>query len=285
MKTERHSILDDPKQWKTEIRPPAFDMRSFQKRINERTGVNREGKPILKLVWAPEVWTHALGEKIKRYWHRRFKEGQEWVYISPPRFILERRVEREAYWAAHQAARFQTIEATGEIIDHGPPPEEYYVFAYLIAAHDEFLAPSGRPQCCEDAWEGETKFVLKPNLELVQERVGGRRRCWGYYREPNDEDLTRIEQAVRVMNEDKFYDPYSVMTPEQLLAAEAEANLETERMREEVERRKQEQSMDFEHSYGWRLQETDAGRLSHGRYHFLGQTWKAGKHGLTVPIN
>lgn len=283
MKTERHSILDNPKHWKKDIRPPSFDMRSFQKRIDQRVGLNRDGKSILRLSWCPDVWTQVLGEKVKRYWVRRFKDGESWVYISPPRFVLERRVEREAYWAAHQASRFQTLPS-GEVVDTGEPPEEFYVYAYLLAEHDGHLAESGRPMCCELAWEGDTKFVLNARHELVSVPVGARRKCWGYYREPNDDDLTRIEQAVRIMNENKFHDPYAPLSQEELLAVEAEANLEMQRMRDEAAQLQQEATDDFLHSYGWRLTETDAGRLSHGRYHFLGQTWKAGRHGLTVPV-
>lgn len=238
-----------------------FNYKKFQRKIDERVGLNRDGKPILRLVHAPSVTTWALGEVIPRYWTKRRKESGEWKYEQPDRWVIEKRLEKESYWDAHQAARFQTIPATGEVIDIGPPPEDFYVFEYLIAEHDGFQI-EGEPQCCKKAWEGGTVLKLNHRLELVEERVGGRRRCWGKYRDPNDSDLAKIEQAVKVMNESPYFNPYLPITQEQLIAIEAQANLDAERMADEANKRMKENSDDFIKLHGWRLTNTDAGKRS-----------------------
>lgn len=261
-----------------------FDVETYQRRIDERVGLSRDGKSILKLSYAPQVWTWALGEYVPRYWTKRRWEDGQWKYEQPDRFVFEKRVESEAYWDAHLANRYQVIDATGEVVDLGLPPEDYYVYDSMIAVHSGFHGETGEPECCERAWRGEVKYQINSRLELVEVEEGGRQKCWGEYREPNDSDLARVERAVREMNEDKFYDPYAPLSAEQLAAIEIEANLDTQRMVDERKKRLQENSDDFLHSYAWRLKETSAKSLSHGRYHFLGKTWAAGKHGLAVPV-
>lgn len=244
-----------------------FDQQRYQQRIDRIVGVNRDGKSIIRLVHAPAVVTWALGEVVPRYWTKRWKVDSKWVYDQPDRWILERRIEKEAYWDAHNATRFQVVEATGETIDLGPPPEDFYVFEYLIAKHDEFQL-NGQPQCCELAWRGETKTVLNHKLELVETTVGGRRRCWGEYREPNDFDLQNIARAVQKMKNSPYYSPYAPMTPEQLAAIEVQANMDAQRMADEANRLQREINADFNRLHGWRLFNTDGGKRS--KFHVLG---------------
>lgn len=247
---------------------PFFDIERYQREIDKIVGLNRDGKSILRLSFTDDVWTHALGERVPRYWLRRTKDGEGWIYEQPGRFVVERRIEREAYWDAHQAARFQPDPVTGEVVDIGPPPEEFYVFDYLIARHDSFLV-NGHPQCCQKAWEGEEKLVLNSRLELVTERVGGRARCWGEYREPDESDLVKIRRAAKKMREDKYFNPYAPLTPEQILAIEVEANMDAQRMADEARERERENSIDFEKTWGWKRTNTDAGKRS--KFHFLGE--------------
>ncbi len=283
MQTRPHPFLDDKSKWTEDPKPPSFDAESFQRRINDRVGLSRDGKPILRLVWAPAVTHHALGERVRRYWMTRTPTVDgSFTYVSPPRWVIEKRLEREAYWAAHEASRWQ-LDSQGFPVDTGPPPEDYYVFEYLVAGHDGFRAESGEPQCCAEAWEGETKYKFNGRMELVSYQAHARSRCWGRYREPNRQDLKAIERAVREMNADRYYNPYAPMSAEQLAVVELSANVDAQRVVAQADEYEQALSDDFQHSYGWRLLERDAGRLSHGRYHFLNTQWKAGRNGLTVP--
>jgi hypothetical protein len=240
-----------------------FDDKAYQKRIDAITGTNRDGKSIFRLVHAPSVLTWALGETVPRYWTKRTRDaGGGWVYEQPARFVFERRLEKETYWAAHQASRFQDIDGSGELVDLGPPPEDYYVFDTLIARHEGVTTEQGEPLCCKRAWDGETEYVLNWRKELVPKQVGGRQRCWGEYREPNDEDLELIRQAVERMRSDPYFNPYAPLTPAQLAAVEIEANMDAQRMAEEARKRQQELSRDFDKLHGWRLTNTDAGKRS-----------------------
>lgn len=244
-----------------------FDAEQYQKQIDRIVGTNRDGKSIIRLSHAPSVMTWALGEVVPRYWTKREKVDGKWVYDQPDRWVLERRIEKEAYWAAHSATRYQVIDATGETVDLGPPPEDFYVYEYLIAQHDGFQV-NGQPQCCELAWAGETKTVFNSRMELVETTVGGRRRCWGEYRDPNEFDLQKIRRAVQRMNNSPYYSPYAPMTTEQLAAIEIEANMDAQRMADEANRLQREISEGFNKLHGWRLGNTDAGARS--KFHVLG---------------
>jgi hypothetical protein len=260
-----------------------FDNEAFQRRIDERVGLNKDGKSILRLAYAPSVMTWALGEHVPRYWTSRRKEKGVYRYEQPDAWVIEKRLEKESYWDAHAARRFQVIDATGEMVDLGAPPEDFYVFEAALVVHSNFKAESGLSDCCERAWTGDTKYRLNQKMEMEKYQVGGRRRCWGEYRDPNDSDLEAIERAVQKMRSSPYYDPYAPLSPEQLSVLEAEANLDAQRIAEEANKRQQELSDDFDHSFLWRTRETSAKKLAHGRYHFLGQAWKAGKSGLAIP--
>lgn len=268
MKQMRHLILDDPLKWDGVLCPPFFDREAFQKRIDKIVGVNRNQKSIIKLVWLPEVWTTVLGERVRRYWTKRERREGDWVYFSPPRWGFERRLEPEAYWEAHEASRYQVDEKTGEVMDFGPPPAEYYVFddGGLIADHDEFYV-KGEPKCCYDAWIGEFKVRLENGL-IHKEYVNSRRRCWGYYREPDESDIARLAQAVKSRDEAKYVDPYAPLSKEQLAVLEIEANVQGQRAEQEANNYLNQVSHQFNVDYGHRLTESDPTRLRHGRFHF-----------------
>lgn len=265
--TQLHPVLDFEERWTTDMRPPAFDREGFQKRVDRITGLNRDGKSIVKLVWLPEEWTFLAGERVKRYWVRRHRDGEGWLYVSPPRWALERRIEREAYWDAHQASRFQQ-GPDGELIDLGPPPEDYYIFdpeSSLVATHEGFRdAVSGDPRCCEERYRRD------------------RRRCWGHYREPDERDLQRIARAVRERDEGKFFDPYAPVSREQLALIEMAANVQAERVERAAEERLREVSREFNRLHGWRLLNTDAGKKSQ---FFTARTpgFRQSEGGLFVP--
>lgn len=254
------------------MQPPAFDMRTYQRKIDQIVGRNRDGKSIAKLVWMPEVWTFVVGERVKRYWVKRIKDGENWLYVSPPRFGLERRVERSAYYEAHQATRYQFDQRTGSMTDLGPPPDEYYVFdgEGLIAEHDQFHGASGEPKCCDDAWEGEVKYDLNHRYELTEKRVNAHRRCWGYYREPNESDLQRLAKGIKSRDEGKYFDPYKPLSVEELAVIEIEANMQAQRVEEEADAQLKQASSEFNAVYGWRLNCDDPTKLRHGRQHFMG---------------
>jgi hypothetical protein len=249
-----------------------FDGQAYQKKIDAITGLNREGKSIYRVVHAPSVWTWALGERMPRYWTRRWKESGGWKYEQPDRFVFECRLEKEVYWAAHEATRYQDIDGSGTIVDLGPPPEDYFMPDAAIVRHDELTDDAGTPLCCKRAWEGETKYVLDWRGVLVAQQVGGRQRCWGLpgmdgYREPDDSDLEAIRAAMERMKADPYRNPYAPLSSEQLAVVEIEANMDAQRVAEEARKLQSEINREFNRLHGWRLTNTDAGKRS--KFHFL----------------
>lgn len=253
------------------MRAPLLDRVWWQKQIDRIVGKNRAGKSIVQLTWMPEVNTIVVNERVKRYWVKRFKDGDSWVYVSPPRWCLERRLEKSAYYDAHQATRWQRNESTGEITDLGAPPDEFFIFddGSLIADHDTFQGLSGEPKCCDTAWEGDVKYDLQ-GYAMVEKRVNQHRRCWGYYRDPDQRDLDRVAQAVRTMEANKYFNPELPLSAEQLALIEFEANMQTQRVEQEKQKEFDGVSREYNKSMGWRLNTDDPTTLRHGRRHFMG---------------
>jgi hypothetical protein len=264
---DRHPILDDAGAWSTEITPPAVDIRAYQERIDAIVGLNRDGKSIIRVEWAPRVRHRVFGQELPRYWHTRVKDGEGVLYRCPPRFVFEQRLEREQFVDAWEKTRFGiTDPETGKPIDKGDPPEDYYTFAYLVAEHDPTYDESGWPSCCE---------------RLYQESRG---RCWGYYREPSEEDLQFISQAKRMRDSEKYINPYQQLTTEQLYEIEVAANKAVERAEMERHEEMAERLADFTKRNAWRLSETDPGVLKHGRMHDLSINFnRQEESGLWVP--
>lgn len=237
---------------------PWFDVEAFQQRIDDRVGLNKDGQPIIKLIWGQDVFHHLFDEELPRYWLRR----QGSTYWTIPRWMFEKRLEREQYvdgWNANRyalrdpsqgspscgdcgwggepklikgqlycSACVSTNLVGGAVIDKGPPPDEYFVYMMEAAKHEGATGPDGWPQCCTRAFYGATKFGSQ------------HARCWGEYRPPSDFDLEVISQAVRVMESEKFKDPYRPLTPVELLEAELAANKQLERAEEQIHLAEQE---------------------------------------------
>lgn len=301
LRTKRHSLrtdapsaLNNPARWDNYLRP-WFNVEAYQKLINDRVGLNRDGRPIVRLVWAQDVTQHVFFEETPRYWLRRRKAGSQTTWWTVPRFVFEKRIEPEQYVTAWNATRYSLTDPTtglghkcddcgstrepkliagkvycsncagtnisgGEVIDKGPPPDEMWQFFSECAVHEEMVDRiNGWPLCCA------RKFYED------------RGRCWGQFRLPNTFDLQVIEQSVAVMNAQKFRDPYAPLSAQQLAEAELAANKQVERADMQMEALEQEIIRDFIRTHGHRLTETDPGVLRHGKYHDVGQSMQKGE--------
>lgn len=217
-KRQRKSPLDDPSKWSTEIRPPFFDREVFQARLDLRAGKNRDNKSVLVLRWAPEVQTEMFDTKMPRYWVSRVKDGEGYLYTSPPRWLIERRLEREQYVDSWNSNRM-IPDVDGTLLDRGPAPDDYHIFTWLCAEHESNDPIHNWPHCCQRAWED------------------GRRRCWGTYRQPNDYDLQCVEAAVGRREGEEFVDPYAPLSQHDLEMIEASSAMQMDRVAAEVEQR------------------------------------------------
>lgn len=256
---------------------PWFDMQRYQAQIDERVGLNKDGKSIIVLRWAQDVTTTAFGQTTPRYWTKRKRNSDgTYTYWKVARFVFEKRLEPEQYVPSWDAQRFSTIDPESNApVDRGPAPEEYFTFAWLCAEHELHTTEqnNGWPPCCNRAYYADTKWG------------GPRSRCWGTYRPPSSMDLELISQAVRQMEAEKFRDPYRPLTAAELAEAEIAANMQAERADEQLQLREQEMHREFTRLHAWRLFETDPGRLAHGRYHFMRDTYQRTESGLLMPVD
>lgn len=244
--------LDNPTRWNQRLKP-WFDVESYQERINDRVGLNRDGRPIVRLVWGQDVVTHAFYTEMPKYWTRRLKVGVGFVWYTVPRWIFERRLEPEQYTEAWNATRYKLTDPTegvsqrcddcnstaepevidgklycrtcagtniagGAVIDKGPPPAEMYEYMMECADHEGMTNPANAwPLCCTRAFYTD------------------RARCWGTYRAPSDFDLQVLEQTTRAMNATKHRDPYRPLSVQEMAEIELAANLQVERAQIEFE--------------------------------------------------
>jgi len=190
-----HPTYDYYKYWPTAYeRPQAVNVEAYQKKIDDIMGTTLDGKPIVRLIWSWDSREWIAGEWRAKYRHMTVTVPGGIVDICPPRWILEERNEPGQYWDAWEAGRYFTVPETGETIDlRGAPPREgWYSYLDLVADHAE-----GRT-CCDHLFKEE------------------QRRCWGFYREPSQEDLDMLARAKQLRDADKYVDPNKPLSPEVL---------------------------------------------------------------------
>lgn len=159
---------DDPRTWKPRTGKPLFDSVAFQKQINRITGTD----DAVKILWAPhwEEWKPRIvgatitDETVPAHSALNDSKGNP---VAPPRWMAVERIEPEQWLPNWDKNRWFRDPRDSEFYDlRGPAPAERFQFLFTIADHDD--------HCCE-------KRMRKT---LV---------CWGYYRDPNSQDLFEIK--------------------------------------------------------------------------------------------
>lgn len=253
LKTRVASELNNPARWNQSLRP-WFDTAAYQKRLDDRVGLNRDGLPIVVLRWGQEVRQRVWGEETPRYWLKRSKTPTGVTYWTVARWIFEIRLEPAIWSDAWEKSRYSMVDPTegnprcgdcgvsdeplmlsgklycracagtnitgGAVVDKGPPPDEYFSFMQECAVHEGAIDPVNHwPQCCARAFYTETKWG------------GPHARCWGEYRNPNDDDIGLIAKAVAMTQSN----PYEPLTPAQLAETELLANKQMDRAAEQFD--------------------------------------------------
>lgn len=260
----RHPVLDDPARFTDAFHPPAsFNARAFQRKLNQVAGKSDTGQPVVRLVWGWHAKEWEKGEFRLKYRCLTVPlDGGDYVDIGVPRWILEERHEPGQYWASWEASRWVEDVETGERVDmKGEPPRDgWYTYLALCAEHDPDKS------CCFRLWRDQ------------------RRRCWGYYREPNEADIQMVARAVQIARERHAQSPHEPLTEATLERAHRDGAFrseETERERKRLISDLWDQEMSA-HSH--RLVTDDPSVLAHGKYHFIPQKqFKETSSGLLVP--
>ena len=165
-------VLDNPKRWEVEMRPPAFSVLAFQRQLDRITGVSGA----VKLVWCPD-WKVFKSRRVMENVTEQTTPAQSALTdtlgrsVAPPRWMLVERVEPEQYVPDWNNNRWFSDPRDGYQYDlRGPCPSEYFRWYMTIAAHDRL--------CCEQ--RHSSNFV-----------------CWGYYKHPGEQELAKVARDWR----------------------------------------------------------------------------------------
>jgi len=222
---------NDPKGWTAKgiWKPPTFDVAAYQERLNRIVGLSASGAPIVRLKWAWECrrWENfewdEFGNATKGEFRQKYRAltielpFDEYVDISPPRWVLEERFEPGQYARSWDAVRYVhdplscrkcQAESLGLIVPsqsctrrdvHGPAPREGWYLALagigIIAKHKK----NGR--CCARLWKASREI------------------CYGRYKEPDETELETLARAVRARDKEAELSPHEELSEAALLEA------------------------------------------------------------------
>ena len=100
---------------------PFFACHSFQRKIDKIVGVSPSGLPIVRLSWAWDCrkWENIewdeFGNATKGEWRQRYRaltinlDGDDFVDIAPPRWVLEERFEPEGIAVNCELTRYRQV--------------------------------------------------------------------------------------------------------------------------------------------------------------------------------
>lgn len=204
-------VLDNPKRWEVEMRPPAFSVLNFQRRLDQITGV----PGAVKLVWCPD-WKIFKSRRVGQSVGEELTPAQSALTdtlgrsVAPPRWMLVERVEPEQYVPGWDNNRWFNDPRDGEFYDlRGPCPSEYFRWYITVAAHDRL--------CCEQ--RHANNFV-----------------CWGYYKHPGEQELAKVGRDWRKT----LADPVDPHLPAQALRETQHERDEATAMQRKREEKKEE---------------------------------------------
>ena len=229
---------NDQSKWATAgiFRAPEFDVKAYQKKIDRITGLSPSGHPIVQIKWAWDCrkrenteWDFA-GNATAGEWRQKYRAltvdigNDDYVDISPPRWVLEERFEPTALASSWELTRYRkTVTETPPFICRychslkwisvdqseghllvcrfcnemtelatvkqdvwGPVPREGW---YNLLPHIGIIA-NHENKCCDRAWN-ETREI-----------------CYGTYKEPNGKELKRLKKAIALRNKEVATNPH-----------------------------------------------------------------------------
>jgi len=215
---------------------PLFNVTSFQRQIDKVVGLSPSGDPIVRLIWAWDArkWENTAwdlaGNATEGEWRQKYRAltvdigNDDYVDISPPRWILEERYEPESIAESWELTRYQrhvtgrpnlfcpschtmqwiSVEQSEgdqvvcrfcsniQILTSvnqdvwGPVPREGW---YNLLPHIGIIAHH-RNGCCKREWE-ETREI-----------------CYGEYKLPDNRELHRLKKAIYLRNKEMATDPH-----------------------------------------------------------------------------
>ena len=195
----------DSHTWDDYIAPPlgVGEAESFQGELNKLAGLEPDGSPRMRLVWAPdhEEWNVYLKRMMPPQWSfwRAIRDGDErpegslvlrpkYKFIAVPRYAILGRIPPESRWGDTRDRSFYekgdvSIDEDGTPYQEGgmsvEEREESIAWKKLIMifTHSD-QSVSGTPLCCLSMAHGEGK------------------KCFGRFRKPDELDLKFISEKL-----------------------------------------------------------------------------------------
>lgn len=231
-----HSLYDNPAHWANAgiFKRPEFGMASFQKRINRIVGT-AHAQPIVRLSWAWDCrkwenteWNFA-GVATAGEWRQRYRAlsidigGDDYVDISPPRWVLEERYEPEALAASWELTRYRRVvtETPPSICRHChsfkwisvDQSEGHLLVCRFCSEYTELATVN------QDVW-GEVPrggwYNLLPHVGIIADHRNSCCQkakdlgeiCYGTYKLPDGKELSSLERAISLRNKDAATNPH-----------------------------------------------------------------------------
>lgn len=233
-----HEVYDNQSRWADAgiFKAPLFDSHSFQRRIDRIVGVSPSGHSIVRLVWAWDArkWENTgwddFGNATQGEWRQKYRAltveigNDDYVDISPPRWILEERFEPQAIAQSWELTRYKR-----EIVEL-PPPVCRYCHSLRWISVDESEGHLLLCRFCHnytelrsvqrDMW-GEVPregwYNLLPHIGIIADHAHGCCQraanehgeiCYGTYKEPDGRELKRLKKAISKRNKEMATNPH-----------------------------------------------------------------------------
>lgn len=247
-----HPLYDNPSKWTSPgiFQPPSgFDKKAYQRSLDEIFGLSASGHAICRVSWAWECrkWANnawdSFGNAISGEWRQRYRAmtvevgDDEYVDISPPRFVLEERFEPGQYERSWEASRYLTAPT-----DQARPACRYcYGFNWIDSTRSRGaqlvckycaevnLLPTVRQDVYgpapRDGW-----YNLVPHIGMVAEHESrmqcctrlwksSKEICYGRYKVPDGRELRVLREAVARRNADVEANPHAELDEQSLQQA------------------------------------------------------------------
>jgi hypothetical protein len=232
------SPYNDARRWADAgiYKPPLFDAKQYQKRIDRIVGVSPSGASIVRLSWAWDArkyentsWDE-YGVATAGEWRQKYRAltidigNDDYVDIAPPRWILEERFEPEAIAQSWELTRYRKIVT-------GTPPlicPSCHTFKWISVDQSE-----GHLLVCrfcseyhelatvnQDVWgpvPREGWYNMLPYVGIIADHANGcckrlwdesREICYGTYKEPDGRELKRLKKAVQLRSKEAATNPH-----------------------------------------------------------------------------
>ncbi len=228
---------NDQKLWASAgiYKAPLFDVVAYQKKIDAIVGLSPTGQPIVRLVWAWDArkWENtewdSFGVATKGEWRQRYRAlsvdigDDDYVDISPPRWILEERFEPESLAQSWELTRYRkkiTGEPTmfckgcGRMRWISQDKSEADMVVCIYCDYTQMLTSIN-----EDVWgpvPREGWYNLLPHIGIIAHHTDHcckearelREICYGEYKLPDNRELKKLKKAVYRRNKEVATNPH-----------------------------------------------------------------------------